>query len=92
MPTPVGAEAIGRIASWLVFRKGALVNLAEFPVVPVGASRFRIQMMAAHTEAQARTGARLVMEALAEAREMAERHRSHVNLARGSESVADTPA
>ncbi|MBK6559237.1 MAG: pyridoxal phosphate-dependent aminotransferase family protein [Comamonadaceae bacterium] len=92
VPTPVGAEAIGRIASWLVFRKGALVNLAEFPVVPVGASRFRIQMMAAHTEAQARTGARLVMEALAEAREMAERHRSHVNLARGSESVADTPA
>ena len=91
MPTPVGAEAIGRIASWLVFRKGALINLAEFPVVPVGASRFRIQMMAAHTEVQARTGARLVMEALTEAREMVKRNRSQVNLASELEGVADGP-
>ncbi len=91
VPTPVGAEAIGRIASWLVFRKGALINLAEFPVVPVGASRFRIQMMAAHTEVQARTGARLVMEALTEAREMVKRNRSQVNLASELEGVADGP-
>jgi len=69
----VGAEAVGRIASWLAFRKGVLINLAEFPVVAVGASRFRIQMMANHTEAQAREGARLVMEALAEAREIVKR-------------------
>ena len=61
-------------------------------MVPVGASRFRIQMMAAHTEAQARTGARLVMEALAEAREMLELRRNHDSLARGSECVADTQA
>lgn len=73
VPTPVGAEAVGRIASWLAFRKGVLINLAEFPVVAVGASRFRIQMMANHTEAQAREGARLVMEALAEAREIVKR-------------------
>lgn len=76
VPTPVGAEAVGRIASWLAFRKGALINLAEFPVVPVGASRFRIQMMAAHTEKQARTGARLALESLAEAREICGRDRS----------------
>ncbi len=61
-------------------------------MVPVGASRFRIQMMAAHTEAQARTGARLVIEALDEAREMVKWSRSHGNSARGSECVADTQA
>lgn len=72
VPTPVGAEAIGRIASWLVFRKGVLVNLAEYPVVPVGASRFRIQMMANHTEEQAREGARLTIEALSEAAALVE--------------------
>jgi glycine C-acetyltransferase len=79
VPTPVGAEAIGRIASWLVFRKGVLVNLAEFPVVPLGASRFRIQMMANHTEAQAREGARLAMEALDEARLIVEGLKSQPN-------------
>ncbi len=68
VPTPVGAEAVGRIASWLAAQKGVLINLAEFPVVPIGASRFRIQMMAAHSECQARQGARLVMQSLSEAR------------------------
>ena len=81
VPTPVGAEAIGRIASWLVFRKGALVNLAEFPVVPMGASRFRIQMMANHTETQAREGARLTIEALQEARVIVENLKSQPNSA-----------
>lgn len=81
VPTPVGAEAIGRIASWLVFRKGALVNLAEFPVVPMGASRFRIQMMANHTETQAREGARLTIEALQEARVIVENLKTQPNSA-----------
>ena len=81
VPTPIGAEAVGRIASWLNFRKGVLVNLAEFPAVPVGASRFRIQMMASHTDAEAREGAQLTMAALEEARVFAEELRSQPNRA-----------
>jgi glycine C-acetyltransferase/8-amino-7-oxononanoate synthase len=72
VPTPVGSEAIGRVASRIAFGKGVMVNLCEFPVVAVNASRFRIQMMATHTVSQAREGARLVMEALDEARELVE--------------------
>lgn len=72
VPTPVGSEAIGRVASRIAFGKGIMVNLCEFPVVAVNASRFRIQMMATHTVSQAREGARLLMEALDEARELVE--------------------
>lgn len=73
VPMLVGQEVVGRIGSRLAFDAGVMVNLSEFPVVAVGASRFRIQMMANHTEAVAREGARRVVRTLQEAREIADR-------------------
>nr|WP_248291805.1 MULTISPECIES: pyridoxal phosphate-dependent aminotransferase family protein [unclassified Novosphingobium] len=73
VPMLVGQELVGRIGSRLAFDNGVIVNLAEFPVVPVGASRFRIQMMANHSEATAREGGRRVVAALKTAREIAEK-------------------
>ncbi|MBB3957818.1 aminotransferase class I/II-fold pyridoxal phosphate-dependent enzyme [Novosphingobium sediminicola] len=72
IPMLVGQELVGRIGSQLAFDRGVIVNLAEFPVVPVGASRFRIQMMASHSEEAAREGARRVVAALTAAREIAQ--------------------
>ncbi|HYW10894.1 MAG TPA: hypothetical protein VE871_03030 [Longimicrobium sp.] len=44
------------------------VNLAEYPAVPVRGTRFRIQVMAAHTPEQARRGASAIADAIGEAR------------------------
>lgn len=65
---PVGLEKIGRVASTLLFEKSVFANLIEFPAVAVGSSRFRLQVMATHTEEQARLAARAVGEAVREAR------------------------
>lgn len=60
VPMVAGAEAVGRRASRHVAALGVLVNLAEFPVVPVGRSRFRLQVMAAHEPEDCRDAARLI--------------------------------
>jgi len=64
VPVVVGAEVVGRRASRTVASEGVLVNLAEFPVVPIGRSRFRLQAMAAHDPADCRTAARLIAESI----------------------------
>lgn len=73
VPVPVGAEAVGRIASDLIFRRGVMANLAEFPVVAIGSSRFRMQVQAGHTVEQTTDAAIRVRDALAEARAIVER-------------------
>lgn len=60
VPVVVGAEIVGRYVSRAVASEGVLVNLAEFPVVPVGRSRFRLQVMAGHDPDDCRNAARLI--------------------------------
>ncbi len=67
VPVPVGQEAVARIASWLMFQRGVLANLVEFPAVAVGRARFRMQVMATHTGAQAEEAAQIVATCIAEA-------------------------
>ena len=52
---------------------GVIVNLAEFPAVAAGNARFRMQVMAPHTEAQTVEGAHVVADAVTEARDADER-------------------
>jgi glycine C-acetyltransferase len=49
VPIHVGAEGAARIATTILAEKGAIVNLVEFPAVPRGGSRFRLQVMASHS-------------------------------------------
>jgi glycine C-acetyltransferase len=67
---PVGDEAVGRVTARLLTERGVLLNFFEFPAVSIGASRFRMQAMAAHTEDQMREVAPVVAAAIADAREL----------------------
>jgi 7-keto-8-aminopelargonate synthetase-like enzyme len=48
VPIRVGAEGLARIASRNMFEHGAIANLVEYPAVPQGGARFRVQVMADH--------------------------------------------
>jgi len=48
VPIRVGAEGVARIASKILNDKGAIANLVEYPAVPQGGARFRVQVMADH--------------------------------------------
>jgi len=49
VPIHVGAEGMARVATTLLAERGAIANLVEFPAVPRGGARFRLQLMAGHT-------------------------------------------
>jgi 7-keto-8-aminopelargonate synthetase-like enzyme len=51
VPVRVGAEGLARIASRELASLGAIANLVEYPAVPQGGARFRVQVMADHTTA-----------------------------------------
>jgi glycine C-acetyltransferase len=67
VPVPIGSVEVGRLASGLIHARGVHANLVEFPAVPVSGSRFRMQVMATHTPAQAVEAAGVVASAIAEA-------------------------
>jgi 7-keto-8-aminopelargonate synthetase-like enzyme len=48
VPIRVGAEGLARIASRNLADFGAIANLVEYPAVPQGGARFRVQVMANH--------------------------------------------
>jgi glycine C-acetyltransferase len=48
VPVRVGAEGLARIASHKLADLGAIANLVEYPAVPRGGARFRVQVMADH--------------------------------------------
>lgn len=49
VPVRVGAEGLARLASRNLGDFGAIANLVEYPAVPEGSARFRVQVMADHT-------------------------------------------
>ncbi len=55
VPVHVGDEARGRIISREMSAVGAIANLVEYPAVPLGQSRFRLQVMAQHTDSDIET-------------------------------------
>ena len=60
VPVLLGREAVGRITAALCFDRGVFANLIEYPAVSVGACRFRMQVMATHTCAQAQRAAEVI--------------------------------
>ncbi len=60
VPVLLGPEGVGRITAALCFDHGVFASLVEFPAVSVGASRFRMQVMATHTRAQAQLAAKVI--------------------------------
>ncbi|RAK50796.1 pyridoxal phosphate-dependent aminotransferase family protein [Phenylobacterium deserti] len=50
----MGSEGLARLVSRRLPDAGLIANLVEFPAVPKGQARFRMQVMAEHTEANIR--------------------------------------
>lgn len=63
VPVWTGLESAARVAGMLLARDSVFVNPVEFPGVPLGAARLRLQLMAQHTPVQLRRGASLVANA-----------------------------
>jgi len=60
VPVWIGSEQVARLAGRTLARANVHVNAVEFPGVPLGAARLRLQVMAAHDADQLRRGARQV--------------------------------
>jgi glycine C-acetyltransferase len=69
VPVLVGSEPRLRLAWDHLARASVHVNMVEFPAVPTGAARFRLQAMADHTDAHAREVAEQLARALDRARD-----------------------
>lgn len=63
VPVPIGTEREARMLSAKLGNHGVNANLVEFPAVPRGAARFRMQVMANHTIADAKHAAARFMNA-----------------------------
>ena len=68
VPVRVGTEGQARMASWRLNQFGAIANLVEYPAVPQGGARFRVQAMANHTHGEID----LLVKAMVKAMHMAE--------------------
>jgi len=60
VPVWIGSEQVARLAGRTLARANVHVNAVEFPGVPLGAARLRLQVMAEHRVEQLRHGARQV--------------------------------
>lgn len=68
VPLLIGNEKLARTANRLLFDRGVLAFMVEFPVTPTGQSRFRLQVQAGHKPEEAREAARIIDESIAESR------------------------
>jgi glycine C-acetyltransferase/8-amino-7-oxononanoate synthase len=60
VPVLIGAEPTARLAGSLLARQGVFVNQVEYPGVPFGRARLRLQLMAGHDGELVREGARKI--------------------------------
>jgi glycine C-acetyltransferase len=60
VPVLIGSEPVSRLVGKLLFRQSVFVNQVEFPGVPLGASRLRLQLMANHNGQQVRRAATVI--------------------------------
>lgn len=63
-PVVIGEERVAAVAAKMISDRGVLANLVEYPAVPLGKARFRMQAMATHTVAQAQQAADVVAGAV----------------------------
>jgi 7-keto-8-aminopelargonate synthetase-like enzyme len=69
VPVLIGSESVSRLAGRLLAREGLFVNQVEYPGVPLGAARLRLQVMANHNLQQVRHGAQLISACVGRARQ-----------------------
>ena len=67
VPVRVGAEGLARIASRELVALGAIANLVEYPAVPQGGARFRVQVMSDHNRQDIDTLVAVMLKAMRKA-------------------------
>lgn len=65
----MGTESLARLVSRRLPAMGMIANLVEFPAVPKGQARFRLQVMAKHSQADILDGVHRLSTAVVDARE-----------------------
>jgi len=75
VPVVLGNASISRLMTRYAAKEGGIVNLVEFPAVARNACRWRMQVMADHTERHIRS----MVEIADSARERAHRHELAMN-------------
>jgi glycine C-acetyltransferase len=68
VPVLIGSEKASRLTGKLLFEQSVFVNQVEFPGVPVGASRLRLQLMANHNMQQIKRAAPIIGQTVVRAR------------------------
>ncbi|SEO62167.1 glycine C-acetyltransferase [Luteibacter sp. UNC138MFCol5.1] len=69
VPALIGDDALARLVARALATRGVIANLVEYPGVPRGTARLRLQLMATHTPAQIRSAAEGILGAYADASE-----------------------
>jgi 7-keto-8-aminopelargonate synthetase-like enzyme len=64
VPVRVGSEGLARIASRELASLGAIANLVEYPAVPQGGARFRVQVMSDHNRQDIDTLVSVMLKAM----------------------------
>ncbi|MEO1701020.1 MAG: aminotransferase class I/II-fold pyridoxal phosphate-dependent enzyme [Pseudomonadota bacterium] len=64
VPVRVGAEGLARLASRDLSDLGAIANLVEYPAVPQGGARFRVQVMSDHTHEDVSLMVKLMLDSM----------------------------
>lgn len=68
VPVDVGELAVVRVAAGKLFERGVFVNTPEFPAVPLGQARLRMQVMSDHSVDDANEAADAVAQCVEQAR------------------------
>ncbi|WP_156116524.1 pyridoxal phosphate-dependent aminotransferase family protein [Massilia sp. 9096] len=68
VPVLIGGEKASRLVGKLLFEQSVFVNQVEFPGVPIGASRLRLQLMSNHNMQQIKRAAPVIGQTVARAR------------------------
>lgn len=87
VPVRVGTEGLARIASRQLGALGGIANLVEYPAVPQGGARFRVQVMSDHSKSDIDTFVGAMREAMKQA-EVEYRAYREKDLAKLAESTA----
>lgn len=68
VPVLIGSETVSRLVGKLLFRHSVFVNQVEFPGVPIGSSRLRMQLMANHNIQQIKRASTVIAGTVERAR------------------------
>jgi 7-keto-8-aminopelargonate synthetase-like enzyme len=92
VPIRVGAEGLARIASRNLADFGAIANLVEYPAVPQGGARFRVQVMSDHCQDEIDILVGAMLEAMRSADLELRLHRETERAEARSPVVGDNPS